>query len=247
MIKSGFVLFCFIFIFTCSNAQQVLPAISVNNLNGKIIVSWRNQYSLPVSNISIQRSYDSAKNYTTIGTVLNPQNIENGYADIDPPFTRMWYRVFISFEGGAYILSPAERPIKNLRFEPVGNDSSSINPLQDSSLQIPPPPAIKDKNEITYPSSKIFTTKDNNVVINLPDALYKKYQVKFYDELENLVFELNNLKDDFLILDKVNFIKAGWYRFEIFESGLLVEKNRFYVAREIKGPAVELPRKLNNR
>ncbi len=247
MKKSGFVLFCFLLLFARSNAQQVLPAISVNNLNGKIIVSWRNQYSLPVSNISIQRSYDSAKNYTTIGTVLNPQNIENGYADIDPPFTRMWYRVFISFDGGAYILSPAERPIKNLHFDQAGNDSVSINPLQDASLQIPPPPATKDKNEITYPSSKIFTAKDNNVVINLPDALYKKYQVKFYDELENLVFELNKLKDDYLILDKVNFIKAGWYRFEIFESGLLVEKNRFYVAKELKGPVPEAPRKSNNR
>lgn len=247
MKKSAIVFFYCLLMVTRSNAQQVLPAISVNNLNGKIIVSWRNQYSLPVSNISIQRSYDSAKNYTTIGTVLNPQNLENGYADINPPFSKMWYRVFISFEGGAYILSPAERPVKNLRFDQAGSDSSIVDPLQDASLQIPPPPETKDKNDIAYPSNKIFTAKDNNIVINLPDAVYKKYQVKFYDELENLVFELNKLKDDYLILEKVNFIKSGWYHFEIYESGLLVEKNRFYVAKELKGPSPELPKKSNNR
>lgn len=248
MKKSGILLICFILTFTCSNAQQVLPAISVNNLNGKIIVSWRNQYSLPVANISIQRSYDSAKNYTTIGAVLNPQNKENGYADINPPYNKMWYRVFISFDGGAYILSPPTRPVKGYSMENVSNDSlsMSINPLGDASLQMPPPP-LKDKNELTYPSTKIFTAKDNNVVINLPEAVYKKYHVKFFDEQDNLVFELNKLKEDFLILDKVNFIKAGWYRFEIYESGQLVEKNRFYVAKELKGPTPDTIRKSNNR
>ncbi|MEO6403923.1 MAG: hypothetical protein ABIY51_09550 [Ferruginibacter sp.] len=240
---------CLLFLLSiCINAasygQQVLPAISVADINGKIIVSWRNNYTLPVTNISIQRSYDSSKNYTTIGSVLNPQNIENGYADLDAPYNKMWYRVFISFDGGAYILSPSSRPIKNLRLE---RDSSSvaIDPLMDSLLQIPPRP--NDKNEITYPSTKIYTARDNNVVINLPDALYKKYHVKFFDELENMVFELNKLKDDYLILDKVNFVKAGWYRFEIFESGILVEKNRFYVSRELKGPSNDNQKKSTNR
>ena len=65
--------------FTCcsqlAQGQKTLPAISVTNINGKIIVSWKNAYTIPLSTLSIQRSYDSLKNYTTIGSVLNPQNL----------------------------------------------------------------------------------------------------------------------------------------------------------------------------
>ena len=65
-------------------AQDTLPRISVRNLNGQIIVSWINNYKVPVTTINVQRSYDSLKNYTTIGSVLSPQNFENGYADTKP-------------------------------------------------------------------------------------------------------------------------------------------------------------------
>ena len=58
-------------------AQETLPAITVKNIGGQIVVSWVNNYKAPVANISIQRSFDSLKNYTTIGSVLNPMNIEN--------------------------------------------------------------------------------------------------------------------------------------------------------------------------
>ena len=94
------------------SAQEVLPGITVKDFSGKIIVSWMNEYKVPVSNISIQRSYDSTKNFTTIGSVLNPQNLENGFADNKPPYNKMYYRLFISFEGGAYVFSSTVRPVK---------------------------------------------------------------------------------------------------------------------------------------
>jgi hypothetical protein len=221
-------------------AQEILPGISVKNLSGKIIVSWRNEYNLPVANINIQRSYDSLKNYTTIGSVLNPQNKENGYADATPPYNKMYYRVFVAFEGGSYLITPAVRPVKDTS---SGNNTTirfpwQTDPNADPNLQVPVNPAIN------FPSKWVYTAKDNNVVLYLPGAISKKYTAVFFDELENKLFELTNLKEEYLIIEKVNFIRSGWYRFELFESGQLVEKNKFFIPKDGKinnGPEKKQP------
>lgn len=241
MKKFVFLLFLFFsFVFAVS-AQETLPGISVTNYNGKIIINWKNAYTLPVSNISIQRSYDSLKNYTTIGSVLNPLNIENGYSDPEPPYNKMYYRAFIAFEGGSYILTNPVRPVKEIVDEVKLQDPKhpwQIDPRKDSSFQAPPsittinPPVVR--NIVTYPSLRIYTASDHNIVINLPDAEEKKYTIKFYDDTEKKLFELNNLKDDFLIIEKVNFVHAGWFFFELYEDGRLLEKNKFFVPKDGK-------------
>src|SRR5436190_22710839 len=86
-------------------AQEILPAITVKNLKGKVIISWENEYPIKVKTINVQRSYDSTKNFTTIGSVPNPQKVENGFVDAKPPYNKMFYRVFIFFDGGEYIFS----------------------------------------------------------------------------------------------------------------------------------------------
>ena len=249
------------------SAQEVLPGLTVKNFSGKIIVSWQNEYTKPVSNIIIQRSYDSLKNYTSIGSVLNPQNKENGYADANPPYTKMYYRVSITFEGGTYVISPPVRPIKIIPVVDISKLNTSKFPWQvsaytDSVYQKPPntsvpsqpfpvsvvndstksipnpvtiptPPPVK-KNEITYPSQRIYTAKDNTVVIHLPDAATKKYTAKFYDDADNFLFELTKLHEEYLMLEKVNFTHAGWFRFELFEDGKLIEKNKFQVGKDTK-------------
>jgi len=93
-------------------------------------------------------------------------------------------------------------------------------------------PVIDNTDIITYPSRRIFTSKDNNIVMYLPDAEIKRYTVKFFDENETPVFELNKLHDSYLIIEKVNFVHAGWFHFEIYESGKLIEKNKFFIAKD---------------
>ena len=223
------------------NAQKILPGITVKNFGGKIIVSWQNAFTQNVTNILIQRSYDSLKNYTTIGTVLNPQSRENGYSDVNPPYTKMYYRVSISFEGGDYIISHPERPEKNIPVLNSSDNSNNIkiiendtrypwqaNPSSDSIVLIAPP---GKENEITYPSERIFTSRDNNIVIHLKDAASKKYSAKFFDDKDSLLFELAKLNDEYLIIERVNFRHAGWFHFEIYDAGKLVEKNKFQILK----------------
>jgi hypothetical protein len=242
-----YLLFCFLVLIAAlqSRAQSILPDITVKNVGGKIIVSWRNEYALPVVTLNIQRSYDSLKNYSTIGSVLNPQNKENGYADINPPYNKMYYRVFIAFEGGSYIISRPVRPVKESAvtiqtasgkdsiITPVERYPWQVNPLLDSSIVLPPT-GTPSKPAITYPSRRIFTARDNSVVIHLPDAPVKKYSAKFFDENDRAIFELNKLNEEYLIIEKVNFVRSGWYHFEIYESGELVEKNRFFVPKDAR-------------
>jgi len=266
------ILFFFSIFLHSVSAQQVLPAITVKNLNGKIIVSWLNEYKKSIQNIFIQRSYDSLKNYTTIGTVLNPQNTENGYPDVNPPYNKMYYRISITFEGGTYIVGPATRPIKEV-FEPEPIDITAL-PIEElpSKTTIPeikdvvvkdftlnkknellPESINKKKNdslndsklttlktivtpsrivETAFPSYRIFTSKQNIVVIHMPEANNHKYQIKFFDESEKLIFEIKKITEEYLYLEKSNFIRSGWFRFEIFEDGVLIEKNKVLIGKD---------------
>ena len=211
-------------------AQETLPGITVVNVGGKIIVSWKNAYKNPPTTINIQRSYDSLKNYTTIGSVLTPQNAENGYADANAPYNKMYYRVFVAFEGGSYLLTDPVRPTKD-----TSTRSSSarypwqLDPNNDPRLQVPP-----EGSNLNFPSKWVFTARDNNVIIHLPQASIKKYTAVFHDETGKNIFELTNLKEEYLIIEKVNFVRAGWYSFELFDDGTLVEKNKFFIPKDGK-------------
>lgn len=261
-----------------ASGQQVLPAITVKNLNGKIVVSWLNEYKKPIQNILIQRSYDSLKNYSTVGTVLNPQNTENGYPDANPPYNKMYYRITITFEGGTYVIGPATRPVKEV-YEPEPIDitaipqsaveTSPLSPEIDSSENtemtltkkvdnLPETKNIANKKndlskgnsnitiktitppkriiETAYPSVRVFTSKQNIVVIHIAEAITRKYHIKFFDENEKQVFEVKKIPEDYLFLEKSNFVHSGWFRFEIYEDGILFEKNKVFVGKDKPKP-----------
>jgi hypothetical protein len=81
-------------------------------------------------------------------------------------------------------------------------------------------------------SEFIFTNKDGYIVIKLNDALQKKYEVSFMKEDETPVLILKSVKDPYVILDKTNFYKAGWYKFAIRENGRIIEKGKVYLASD---------------
>jgi hypothetical protein len=226
--------FFLVFISTTINVfaqQKPLPVIMVKNINNKIIVSWVNDYAKPITTLNIQRSYDSLKNYKTAGSVLSPQSRENGYADVNAPYNKMYYRVFVAFEGGTYAYSNIMRPIKDTtKYNNVADEKMPWMTVPGDSGFIEPPA----KPTITYPSSFIFTAKDNNVIIHLSETATRKYSVKFFDDTEKFLFEIKRIKEDYLIIEKVNFVRTGWFNFEIYEDGELLEKNKFQITKDAK-------------
>jgi hypothetical protein len=233
----------FMFSFICKLfAQDTLPKFSVKNVgNGRIIVSWINNFGL-VKQIGIQRSFDSVKNYKTILSVPDPMNKQNGYADTKAPAPNMFYRLFIVLEGSMFTFSTAKRPVvDSAQINVEAEQRKSLDPFSidvnkpakniDSTLKASGFDS-KNRPNIWVPSIYVYTARDGNVHLNLPETDTKKYSVKFYDENNNFLFEVKDLKESSLILDKTNFYHAGWFKFELFADDKLKEKNKFYIEKE---------------
>lgn len=289
-------------------AQDTLPRFSVAvKGTGKILVSWHNNYKV-VSQISIQRSTDSLKNFSTLLTVPDPRLPENGAMDTKVPHPNFYYRLFIVLEPGKYLFTPSRRPgtttgesAKAIRadeddsdpillktdrqrivFTEPGNYKGKPQVKIPSSIPFHTSPTIEVKRtvfikkgdslvgqipgdrlrqfrdslltktkdtlvfidgdsllirpfvpkEVYRISPYVFTGKYGNVHLSLPETAKKHYSIKFYDDTNKLLFELLEIKDSSLILDKSNFLHAGWFRFELYDGEQLKEKNKLFIPKE---------------
>jgi hypothetical protein len=289
-------------------AQDTLPRFSATARGpGKILISWHNKYPV-VTQISIQRSTDSLKYFTTLLTVPDPKLPENGAVDSKAPHPNFYYRLFIVFDNGQYLFTPSHRPqsvtgeseavaredeaaekvlakaveprivfvdpgvphqaatIKNLSGNhstaQISNEAYSaiinirrgdsivgrltarqIQSFRDSVLKrtrdtlvfidgdtllIKPFVPI----EVYKISAYVYTGRYGNIHVSLPEAGRRHYSVRFFDENNKLMFELSEIKDPALILDKTNFQHAGWFRFELYDGDQLKEKNKLFIPKE---------------
>ncbi len=100
------------------------------------------------------------------------------------------------------------------------------------SVAVPVPVTLKKKSNAFVPSLYVFTCSDGYICIKLPDSEKpKKYAIRFFDE-DTELFELKDIKEKEFKLDKTNFYHAGWFRFELYEDGKLLEKHKFYLDKE---------------
>lgn len=201
-----------------SFGQDTLPNITVTKLGRKVLVSWVNPYS-NATNINIQRSPDSLKNFSTIGSVINVDASTNGFVDAKEFLpSNQYYRLFISIRGGSYIFTPSFRP---------SEDTSGL----DIAIEMPQIEAQKGKSWF-IPSRHIYTGKDNNVIISLKDAAKKNYSIRFFEDDGTFLFEIHKVSKPFLILDKVNFAHSGLFKFELFNNREIIERHKFYIPKD---------------
>lgn len=86
--------------------------------------------------------------------------------------------------------------------------------------------------EVFKPSRFLVSGKDGNILLVLPEAGNHIYSLKFYDVNKQLIFEFKKIREDGLIIDKANFLEAGWYDFELLEDGKLKEKNKVLIPKD---------------
>jgi hypothetical protein len=288
------------------HAQDTLPRFSATARGpGKILISWHNNYPI-VTQISIQRSTDSLKDFTTLLTVPDPKLPANGAVD-RAPHPNFYYRLFVVLDNGKYLFTPSRRPhaivtaaavavaaadtdstdetivgtARNrvLIVTPQGNKTRAtmklpstihglpelsisntvfvrkgdtllgqlsgiaVQSFRDSILR-----RTKDTlvfidgdtmlikpfiaKEVYKTSVYVFTGKLGNIHVALPEAAKRHYTVKFFDENNKLLFELSEIRDPTLIVDKTNFYHSGWFRFELYDGDQLKEKNKFFIPKE---------------
>jgi hypothetical protein len=87
--------------------------------------------------------------------------------------------------------------------------------------------------EVFRPSTYIFTDREGNVIIQLPEYAVKKYSVDLFDEKGRRLFTIEQIVESPLTIDKVNFLQSGWYRFELKEDGKIKEKNKFFIPKDL--------------
>jgi len=101
------------------------------------------------------------------------------------------------------------------------------------SIAAPNPQYNKTRMEAFKPSLRVFTNRDGYVRINLPEEeKSKKYSIKFFEDDNTFLFELKEIKEHDFKLDKTNFYHAGWFRFELYENGKLLEKYKFFLEKD---------------
>ncbi len=220
MRKLFFLLFFSLLLQKISFSQDTLPRISVTQISNKVLVSWANPFT-SVTNIGIQRSYDSIKNFKTIGSVLNVKAQTNGFVDTKEFIPAQYYRLFISFEGGTYIFTESHRPGPDTAKGVTEVIAEIVKPAQPVQTWF-------------IPSKEVYTGKDNNIVMSLPDADNKKYSVKFFEDDGTFLFEIKKITEPYLTVDKVNFVHSGLFRFELFDNRILIEKHKFYIPKDGK-------------
>lgn len=236
---------------TAAAQNDTLPRFSLIAKEGKITVSWINRYPA-AQQISIQRSKDSLKNFLTIHSLPDPSLKKYSFTDERAPHDSLYYRVFVLIGGINYFFTPAKRPFRDTtkpaalmkaidiklldikKKEEAKNGEQKDNKTDKSDKETkqedaPPPPP---KKPVWVPSVYVFTADDGNISVVLPEFKVKKYNIKFFDENDVPILELHDVKQSPLLLDKVNFLRSGWFKFELYENGKLMEKNKFLITRD---------------
>ncbi len=216
-------------------SQDTLPRFTVKNRFGKVIISWANAYT-DVVQINIQRSPDSLKGFKTILSVADPKAITNGYLDNKAPNTTQFYRLYVQQEGGKYYFTGTAKPVvdssRTVNYQLAKNNNGVIklangNVNGDSSkMKVPP---LKD---VFIPSIFVHTNPQGHVMVVLPENKTNSYTIKFFKDDGTPLFTMNKVKESQLIIDKTNFLKAGWFRFELYENGELKEKHKFLIPKD---------------
>lgn len=111
--------------------------------------------------------------------------------------------------------------------------NSKLDILRDSiSRNINGVGKNKTKPDVVIPMYRVVANRDGLVRISLTDFTSKKYTIKFYEDDDSFLFELKDIKEASLMLEKSNFYHSGWFKSELYDEGKLVEKNRFFIPKD---------------
>lgn len=215
--------------------QDTLPAFTVKNRFGKVIVSWTNPYDSTVQ-ISVQRSADSLKGFKTILTIPDPKAITNGFLDAKAPNTTQYYKLYVQQPGGKFFFTKSQKPVvdssRTVKYELASNKPTGIKFLNGVPQTDSTKAKVPDLKNVFTPSIFVYTNQEGNVVIALPEQKIKAYSLKFYLPDGTQIFQMSQVKETLLTLDKSNFQRSGWFNFELYENNILKEKSKLFIPKD---------------
>ncbi|HUQ67130.1 MAG TPA: hypothetical protein VM101_13295, partial [Flavitalea sp.] len=156
-------------------AQDTLPRFTLTGkTDNKTVISWTNPYR-SISQIGIQRSPDSTRNFKTILTVPDPLVKQNGFADTKAPVPDMFYRLFVVLDSGKYFFTNAKRPIRDtlgtMASETFLIDDNQRVKLSDSLSNR----EVRQIKEDPRPE-KLYVVKRREFYIHIAEIDFKKFR-----------------------------------------------------------------------
>jgi len=100
-------------------------------------------------------------------------------------------------------------------------------------IKTPDTPGIKESKYTDGPLSRyIRREKNSDLVIAVPDVENGRYRIRFFDDEDRFLFEIRQIRDSLLIVEKSNFQHAGLFQYELYSRGILVERNTFLIKKD---------------
>jgi hypothetical protein len=97
-----------------------------------------------------------------------------------------------------------------------------------------PRPDSSQRVEIKNPSILVFTNAEGNLIVAQPVENKTKYTLRVFQDENNILFEMKNIKEKELLIDRSNFHRSGWFGYELLQGGIVKEKNKFYIKPDVK-------------
>ena len=257
--KNTFICFISVLLSLASaKAEDSLPHFTVKERNGMVIIGWLNPHP-ELTQLIIQRSVDSLTGFRSIVSMPDPTSVSNGYVDKKPGMNNSYYRIYYVNPGGRYLFTAAQKPVKESSLnsssipKTVGqnefvDETNNGTGMRGSSLD----KALKIKREtcigidlsgkiedsisanVFTPSGLIFTNREGNLIIALPDANKKKFSLRVFKEDGTPMFHMRNIKEPQLLIDRSNFLHSGWFKYDLYEDEKIREQNKFFIPPEGK-------------
>lgn len=176
---SSIIVTVIVLIFTAS-AQETLPNFSAQKLsNYQTQISWKNNYTT-LTQLIVQRSFDSTKYFKTIFSTLSPNLPENGFIDkyIAEGY-RVYYRIQYVFEDGNYFFTKSKASITITATKAIAKDTISKPTTTIPATLLVPATPIKKATEIIKNKTEIINADTANKQVkpinkNIWYAVYKK-------------------------------------------------------------------------
>ncbi len=165
-------------------AQDTLPGFTALSRGaGRNLISWFNNYPV-ITQLNIQRSADSSKNFKTILTVPDPSLPQNGFVDTKAPVGNVFYRLFIVLDSGKYVFSKSRRAVPDTgsyqAFPAESNNSvADKRVIVSSNLNEKEADKIKEKLETakTAAPEKFFTlVRRDSIIAQYPEKYLKRFR-----------------------------------------------------------------------
>lgn len=110
----------------------------------------------------------------------------------------------------------------------------SFGRIRFSTQPLPPETRVLDVRipaALLNPSVFMFVNPDGNLLLALPESKLSGFRIQFYLPDGAPFFQIARLKEPSLVIDKANFLRSGWFDFEVYEHEMLRERKRIFIPK----------------